>query len=259
MVVGIAIWFVVKLRRDQEFRTKVQRQLDGNPMYRRVRKPLFFIADNATLGLELATLLALAAVGTYVFFGLGALIGPEPLAPFDQDAFDLLDALYMQPLGDVIRVLTHLGSYPVTAALVIATAIWAARRHRVREGVALVVAHALTFACVHIAKDAEGRVRPSDPHSSTEGLAYPSGHSAYAIAWIACAVVLARGGHHWATRFALVTVAVAIAAFVGASRIYLRAHYLSDVIGGFALGTAIYALVGVVTIVIGAVRNTGGR
>ena len=259
VVVGIAIWFVVKLRRDQEFRTKVQRQLDGNPMYRRVRKPLFFIADNATLGLELATLLALAAVGTYVFFGLGALIGPEPLAPFDQDAFDLLDALYMQPLGDVIRVLTHLGSYPVTAALVIATAIWAARRHRVREGVALVVAHALTFACVHIAKDAEGRARPSDPHSSTEGLAYPSGHSAYAIAWIACAVVLARGGHHWATRFALVTVAVAIAAFVGASRIYLRAHYLSDVIGGLALGTAIYALVGVVTIVIGAVRNTGGR
>ena len=259
VVVGIAIWFVVKLRRDQEFRTKVQRQLDGNPMYRRVRKPLFFIADNATLGLELATLLALAAVGTYVFFGLGALIGPEPLAPFDQDAFDLLDALYMQPLGDVIRVLTHLGSYPVTAALVIATAIWAARRHRVREGVALVVAHALTFACVHIAKDAEGRARPSDPHSSTEGLAYPSGHSAYAIAWIACAVVLARGGHHWATRFALVTFAVAIAAFVGASRIYLRAHYLSDVIGGLALGTAIYALVGVVTIVIGAVRNTGGR
>ena len=259
VVAGLAIWFVVKLRRDQEFRTKVQRQLDGNPMYRRVRKPLFFIADNATLGLELVTLLALAAVGTYVFFGLGALIDPEPLAPLDQDAFDVFDALYMQPLGDVIRVLTHLGSLPVTSAVVIATAIWAARRHRVREGVALVVAQALTFICVHIAKDAEARVRPSDPHSSTEGLAYPSGHSAYAIAWIACALVLTRGGHRWSTRFALVTVAVAIAAFVGASRIYLRAHYLSDVIGGFALGTAIYALVGVVTIVIGAVRNTGGR
>jgi membrane-associated phospholipid phosphatase len=56
-----------------------------------------------------------------------------------------------------------------------------------------------------------------------------------------------------------VTIAVGIAAFVGASRIYLRAHYLSDVIGGFALGTAVYALVGVVVLVIGAVRNTGGR
>ena len=76
---------------------------------------------------------------------------------------------------------------------------------------------------------------------------------------IACAVVLARGGHRWATRFALVTIAVGIAAFVGASRIYLRAHYLSDVLGGFALGTAIYALAGVVALVIGAVRKTEGR
>ena len=95
--------------------------------------------------------------------------------------------------------------------------------------------------------------------SDTQGLAYPSGHSAYAIGLVACAVVMARGGHRWATRFALVTIAVAIAAAVGVSRIYLRAHYLSDVIGGFALGTAIYALCGVVALVIGAVRNTGGR
>jgi undecaprenyl-diphosphatase len=165
----------------------------------------------------------------------------------------------MQIVVDVIRVLTHLGSLPVTAALVIVTAIWAARHDRAREGGALVVAHALTFAAVHIAKDAWGRPRPSGQLSDTEGLAYPSGHSAYAIAWVACAVVLARGGHHWATRFALVTIALGVAAFVAASRIYLRAHYLSDVLGGLALGAAIYSLVGVVTIVIGAVRNTERR
>ena len=70
---------------------------------------------------------------------------------------------------------------------------------------------------------------------------------------------MARGGHRWATRFALVAIAVAIAAAVGASRIYLRAHYLSDVIGGFALATAVYALCGVVALVIGAVRNTEER
>ena len=100
-----------KLRRDEAFRAKVQEQLDGNPMYRRARKPLFFVADNATLGLELATLLALAAVGTYVFFGLAALLGrSEPTAPFDAVAFDLLGTLYTDAAGDVIRVLTHVGS-----------------------------------------------------------------------------------------------------------------------------------------------------
>jgi membrane protein DedA with SNARE-associated domain len=259
VVIGVVVWFVRRLRRDEEFRAKVQERLDGNPMYRRVRKPLFFAADHATFGLELATLLALAAVGTYAFVGLGMLLGSEPLAAGDQDAFDLFGSLYTGMAVDVIRVATHLGSLPVTAALVIATAIWAVRRHSPREGVALVVAHAITFAAVHIAKEVSGRARPSGQLSDTEGLAYPSGHSAYAIAWVACAVVLARGGHRWATRFALVTIAIGIAGFVAASRIYLRAHYLSDVIGGLALGTAIYALAGVVVLIIGAVRNTGGR
>ncbi|HYH89037.1 MAG TPA: VTT domain-containing protein [Solirubrobacteraceae bacterium] len=259
VAVGLAVWFIRKLRRDQEFRAKVQRRLDGNPMYRRVRKPLFFVADHATFALELSTLLALAAVGAYLFFVLGMLIGPEPTAPFDDEAFDVLGSFYTDPVGDVIRVLTHVGSYPVTGVIVIATATWAARHGRAREGIALVVAHVLLFAAVHIAKDAEGRPRPSDQLSDTEGLAYPSGHSAYAIAWVACAVVMARGGHHWSTRFAIVTIAIVIAAAVGATRIYLRAHYLSDVIGGFALATAIYALCGVVALVIGTVRNTEGR
>ena len=55
------------------------------------------------------------------------------------------------------------------------------------------------------------------------------------------------------------TIALGIAAGVGVSRVYLHVHYLSDIIGGLALGTAIYALVGAVALVIGAVRNTEGR
>ena len=116
VVVGLAVGFVLKLRRDDEFRATVQRRLDRSGMWRHVRKPVFFIADHAQFGLELTTLLALAAVGTYVFFGLGALLGPEPTAPFDAEAFDLLGALYTDSAGAVIRVLTHVGSYPVTAA-----------------------------------------------------------------------------------------------------------------------------------------------
>ena len=180
-------------------------------------------------------------------------------APLDQDAFDVADALYMPALGSVIRVATNLGSFPVTAAVVLATAIWAARHRRTLEGAALVLAHALTYVAVHVAKDATDRPRPSGQHSHTEGLAYPSGHAAYSIAYVACAIVLTRAGHHWATRAALVTIAIVVAAAVAASRVYLRAHYLSDVIGGLALATAIYALVGALALVIGTVRKNEGR
>ena len=151
----------------------------------------------------------------------------------------------MPALGSVIRVATNLGSLRRSPPPSCSPPRSGPRRHRrTLEGVALVLAHALTYVAVHVAKDATDRPRPSGQHSHTEGLAYPSGHAAYSIAYVACAIVLTRAGHHWATRAALVTIAIVVAAAVAASRVYLRAHYLSDVIGGLALATAIYALVG---------------
>ena len=166
----------------------------------------------------------------------------------------------MPVVDDILSVLTHVGSLPVTLVAVLLTAGWAiGRRRATREGIALVAAYAATYAAVHIGKAATDRPRPSDPHAMADGFAYPSGHSAYAVALVACAVVLARGGHNLATRFALVTIAIVLALGVGASRVYLRVHYLTDVIGGLALGTGIFSLAGIVALVVGALRNNGGR
>jgi undecaprenyl-diphosphatase len=143
---------------------------------------------------------------------------------------------------------------------VLLTAIWAVRARRgTGEGFALVGALAVTWAAVHLGKAATHRPRPAHPHAAAEGLAYPSGHSAYAVALVACAIVLARGGHRLATRFAIVGIAVGVAAGIALSRVYLRVHFLSDALGGLALGTAIFALAGIAALVVGAVRHNGGR
>jgi undecaprenyl-diphosphatase len=86
-------------------------------------------------------------------------------------------------------------------------------------------------------------------------MSYPSGHASYAVAWVACAVVLVRGGAGIATRFAVVTAAVVLAVAIALSRVYLRAHYLSDVEGGLAIATAIFALLGVAAVVVGQLRQ----
>jgi undecaprenyl-diphosphatase len=67
--------------------------------------------------------------------------------------------------------------------------------------------------------------------------------------------VLVRAGVGWATRFAVVTVAVVAVAVVALSRVYLRAHYLTDVLGGVALGVAIWSFVGIVALFAGRVRH----
>ena len=263
VVAGLAITFAVRLRRDPELRARVQRRLDANPLWRRARGPLGFAWDRlmpGRLGLELTTLLALASVGLFTFFWFGSIIGTSQLATLDDEAFSIGDALWTPVAGDVVRVFTHVGSLPVTLIAVLLTAGWAIRTRRAtREGIALVVAYAITWVVVHASKAATDRPRPADAHDTAAGMAYPSGHSAYAVALVACAIVLARGGSRMAASFAIVTVAIVLAVAIGLSRVYLRVHYLSDVVGGWAIGAAIFALAGIVALVVGALRNNGGR
>ena len=84
VVVGLAVIFAVRLRRDPELRARVQRRLDANPLWRRVRG-----LSPGRLGLELTTLLALASVGLFTFFWLASLLGTRQLASLDRDAFSL--------------------------------------------------------------------------------------------------------------------------------------------------------------------------
>ena len=117
----------------------------------------------------------------------------------------------------------------------------------------------LSFASVHILKDAYDRPRPAGSLVETFGAAYPSGHAAYAVAMIACATILVRAGVGWAVRSAVLTIAVVLVALVALSRVYLRAHYLTDVLGGVALGLAVWALVGIAALFAGAVRHNDAR
>ncbi len=232
------------------------------PVVRRATGPARFVYERLTpgdLGLELTTLLAFAAVGGFGFFAIAEQIDEtRRVLPGDDRAFALAAGLYVSEVRRVLAVLTDLGSLPVTGAAILATAVWAVRRRRPIDAAALVAGLTLTVIAVHVAKDVEGRIRPEDPYVATSGLSYPSGHAAYAVAFVACAVVLVRGGSSLAVRFAAVTVGAGVMAVVALSRIYLRAHFLSDVLGGLGLAAAIFSLVGLVAIAVAHVRHTAG-
>jgi membrane-associated phospholipid phosphatase len=52
-----------------------------------------------------------------------------------------------------------------------------------------------------------------------------------------------------------VFVALGIAAAVGVTRVYLRAHWWSDVAGGWGLAAGIFALVAGIALVVEHIRN----
>ncbi|MGZ6674970.1 MAG: phosphatase PAP2 family protein, partial [Solirubrobacteraceae bacterium] len=273
IVLVVAIVWGVRWLRDPENRARVREWMERQaqrpalrplaialaPVLRTTRRPARFVWDRVTpgdLGLEFTTLFAVAGVGAFVFvWDLVRIEQDNGLLAGDAAALRLADRLHMDMLVDVAKVLTNLGSLPVAIALVGvggATLVW---RHMPRDALALVFGLALTYAAVHITKDAVDRPRPARTLVDADGAAYPSGHAAYAVTWIAVAVALSRALPNVASRFAFVIVAIVIAVVVGVTRIYLRAHYLSDVVGGWGLGAALFALCGSGALVIGYVRN----
>jgi membrane protein DedA with SNARE-associated domain/membrane-associated phospholipid phosphatase len=279
-----ALFWLVQLRRNPEKRERVRVWLDDHrdkpgwrpivrlagPVWRVIGRPTAIRAEIAArfgrgrvtpgdLGLELTTLLALLAVGGYTFFVVGEVASQPGLSQLDRTAIEITERLTMDALVEIAKIVTELGSLPVAAALTLATAVWALTQRRWIDATALVVGFALVVLLVHVAKAAYDRDRPDGGLVDVDLSAYPSGHTAYAVALVACATVLVRAGSGWATRFAAVTVAVALVVVVGASRVYLRVHYLTDVIGGAALGVAVWALVGTLAVVAGHVRHNVRR
>jgi membrane protein DedA with SNARE-associated domain/membrane-associated phospholipid phosphatase len=269
----VAIVWVVRWLRDVDNRARLREWTERQaqrpalrplafvlrPLLRTTKRPARFVWDRVTpgdLGLELTTLLAVASVGGFVFvWDLVRIEQDTGLLMGDAQSLRLADRLHMDAAVSVAKVVTALGSLPVAIALVAIAGATLAWRHRVREALALVTGLALTYAAVHITKEAVDRPRPARALIDVDGAAYPSAHAAYAVTWVAVAVALSRALPNIASRFAFVTVSIVIAFAVGVTRIYLRAHYLSDVVGGWGLAAALFALCGTAALVIGYVRN----
>jgi len=212
--------------------------------------------------LEGITLVALALVGGFAFFALAAQVDPPARPPLlDREAAGLAARLRTGPAVSLLRVLTDIGSSPVTGLAVLAAAAglgW--RRRRLPEAAALLTGAILTFVAVSVAKAAAGRARPSGSLIGTiHSASYPSGHAAYSVAFVAVAVAVSPALPRLAARISLVGVGVALAVFVGLSRVYLRAHYLTDVLGGWGLAAALFALGGLGALAVARVRHNGRR
>ncbi|HEY2602828.1 MAG TPA: bifunctional DedA family/phosphatase PAP2 family protein [Thermoleophilaceae bacterium] len=283
VAIGVGIWWARKRLRDPEERARLSAWLERQgerpllrplvavvrPVWRLAIRPalrftvprLRFVGERLTpgaLGLEFTTALAVAAVGIYAFVAYTVTLAGDPnlLTPADSSLLKLADRTKMAGLVDVVKVYTNLGELAVVGPLVAISAVVLGMRRRPVELMALVVGFLAVVLAAHLTKAGIDRPRPADPLVTTHGSSFPSAHATYSTAYVAMSVIAWRILPGFASRALLVLGAGLVCASIGLSRLYLRAHYWSDVAGGWGLGFGIFGLCAVVALVVMYMRDT---
>lgn len=209
------------------------------------------------LGLGFVSLVAVALVGASTFGVTLAVVDQGEGLHSDRTGFDVADDLRTSALTSVAKVVTAIGSTSAIVALLLATLAFLALRRRRLEFFPLAAGALLTNLAWPLVKDWEARPRPPGALVHVSGFAFPSGHATNSVAWVAVAVALAHSVPRLAGRAGIVVGAVVLAAAIGLSRVYLHVHYLSDVLGGWGLGAALFSACACTALLVAAVRHNG--
>ncbi len=184
----------------------------------------------------------LIAAGVLAGLGLSIAAAQTRTFPGDPTITHWFQRLNSDGFEDTMQAVSRAGG--TLPLLLIALAAGAVLVAQARRAQALVLPFVATGgALAPLLKAVIGRPRPSDDvvtvltHPS--GLSFPSGHAFMAITLLGALFYLAGDlcgpQRRWAAVLLRIVLALAILG-IGASRIYLGAHWASDVLGGYVLG-----------------------
>jgi len=192
--------------------------------------------------LSLALILLTAGGGFFLL--LGAVAGAtEPLA-VDQMIYHFFHD-HRTPWFDSLMVaITELGSARVYLPLTGVLLVWMVWQRRYSAAAHWLAAIAFGMALTQVLKWTLHIPRPIEIYSGASAFSFPSGHTTMSVVCYGfLAVLVAR---EIATRWRIWVYLSAglLITPIALSRLYLGAHWLSDVIGGITLGLAWVALTG---------------
>jgi len=197
--------------------------------------PWLFLVVRAGLGF------ALIVGGAAVFAGIAdALDADEELATLDHAFTQALAGSVPRPVLHLFAGLTRLADTATLVALGAGVALALVARGRLGLALGWTVAIGGNGLLNVSLKAVFQRVRPlhDDGMVLASGFSFPSGHSSGSV--VACGMLAYLALRLLPPRWHLpvVLLAAALAFGIGASRAFLRVHFASDVVAGFASGLA---------------------
>ncbi|MDE1990510.1 MAG: phosphatase PAP2 family protein, partial [Betaproteobacteria bacterium] len=217
----------------------------GDGWARRLVRSLLDPDRPETLGL-----LALGAAligGLWLFFGvLQDVVSGDPLVRADAAIFHFLQSLRLPVIDQVMVAITELGDAAVVIPVLMVTLVWLAWQRAWRAAFYGLAAVAGASLFAFLMKITVQQTRPDTIFAGWNSYSFPSGHATASTALYGFLVVLICREVGARARVLVTLAAVLLVGAIAFSRLYLGAHWLSDVTAGLAFGVAWVALLGIV-------------
>jgi membrane protein DedA with SNARE-associated domain len=164
----------------------------------------------------------------------------------DISVFTLMREMRNAPADELMIVLTMLGDGLVMTILALTIIAWLTWRKAYRAALASGFAFVAAKVFEVILKSGIQRPRPIElTYQGAEFFSFPSAHATMAaVIFGVLAVLVGHSMGRWGRAVVYATCGVAVVA-IAFSRIYLGAHWLSDVLAGLLFGTVVVAAFGV--------------
>jgi len=171
------------------------------------------------------------------------------VSSFDTAIAKWISGFQSDALINLFAALSILGKWQVILLLSAGLSAFLILRHKKIEFIALWVSLVFTGVSVVILKEIFSRARPEDGIMYGDSLhSFPSGHAALStVFYIFMSYLIYRHIQHKWLRFISIFFLITLVLTICFSRVYLQAHFATDVLAGMALG-AVCLIAGVMLV-----------
>jgi undecaprenyl-diphosphatase len=195
-------------------------------------------------GLTAMALILIAAVASFIWV-LEAVEAGGLISGVDDYVFHALQGLRSPWMDRFMVIMTGLGDWQVLLPLFAAILLWLAWQQRWKAAAYWTAAAGFALVLTQVVKITAGILRPQAVYDGFSAFSFPSGHAVLATVVYGFLAVLFSRELNVRYRVSAYAVASVLILTIAASRLYLGAHWLSDVVGGLSLGLIWVSLLGI--------------
>lgn len=175
-----------------------------------------------------------------VLFGILTLFVINNLTDnIDLFLYNLLIKIKNDPLSKILYVITMIGSEIGVISVLVLTVIIFYKRKKLSYIKYVIINVGIGAIIMEVLKHLIKRIRPSWKWIVQGGFSYPSGHTISALLLYGTLILLVYKLLKGKRRNLLIMFFTFMIIFIALSRIYFGAHYFTDVLASFMLGTII--------------------